>query len=73
MTHTVTDLRFRDLIDDFAPVDRVASRFMFTEGPIWHPLGKTHFFSDMPGDLRRSLTPDGRVEEVQRPSEKPMD
>lgn len=70
MAHKAIDAKFHDLIDEYAPVDRIGSGFIFTEGPIWHPVEKHLLFSDMPGDVRRRWTPDGRVAEVMRPSNK---
>ena len=53
-----------ELVEQGSQVERVATGFTFTEGPIWHL--KEHFlFSDMPGDVRRKYTPaDGSVVEV---------
>ncbi|MEO0763145.1 MAG: SMP-30/gluconolactonase/LRE family protein, partial [Pseudomonadota bacterium] len=68
MTHRAIDARFAQLIDPYAPVHRLATGFVFTEGPVWHPHERHLLFSDMPGDVRRRWTPDGRVEEVLRPS-----
>ncbi|MEL7275604.1 MAG: isochorismatase family protein [Pseudomonadota bacterium] len=70
MGHDAVDPRFRDLIDEHAPVVQLGSGFTFTEGPIWHPVEGHLLFSDMPGDLRRKWTPDGRITEVMRPSNK---
>lgn len=70
MAHTALDSRFNELIDLHAPVIQLGTQFTFTEGPVWHPVQKHLLFSDMPGDVRRRWTPDGRVEEVMRPSNK---
>ncbi len=70
MSHTAVDRRFHDLVNEYAPVDRLGTGFTFTEGPIWHPLDKYLLFSDMPGDVRRKWTPDNKVSEVMRPSNK---
>ena len=70
MSHTVISERFEALIDRYAPVNQLGAGFTFTEGPIWHPLEKHLLFSDMPADVRRRWTPDGRVTEVMRPSNK---
>ena len=70
MSHTALDGSFTDLIDLHAPVIQLGSRFTFTEGPVWHPVQKHLLFSDMPGDVRRRWTPDGKVDEVMRPSNK---
>ena len=58
-----------DLVDENVSADRVATPFMFVEGPIWHPDGYL-LFSDIPGNVRRKWTQDGRVVEVLRPSNK---
>lgn len=40
--------------------EKLGTGFLFTEGPVWHPVGKFLLFSDMPGDhLRRWSAPDG--------------
>ncbi len=70
MAHSATDPRFAALVDLNAPVRQLGSGFTFTEGPIWHPLERHLLFSDMPADVRRRWTPDGRIEEVMRPSNK---
>ena len=66
MTHAADDPRFRDLIEEHAPVRQLGAGFDFTEGPIWHPPERRLHFSDMPGDVRRAW--DGR--EVMRPTAK---
>jgi gluconolactonase len=41
-------------------IEQLATGFLFTEGPVWHPTGKYLLFSDMPGDhLRRWSAGDG--------------
>ena len=59
-----------DLVAEGSGVERVATDFMFTEGPIWHPRDEYLLFSDMPADIRRKWTPDGQVVEVMNPSNK---
>ena len=59
--------KLRELVDENAEVEQLATGFTFTEGPIWHPDGYL-LFSDMPGDVRRKYTPGQGVEEVMRPS-----
>ncbi len=58
------------LIEEGARVERVATGFTFTEGPIWHPKDKYLLFSDMPGDVRRKYTPGEGVVEVKNFSNK---
>jgi gluconolactonase len=41
-------------------IERVATGFTFSEGPLWH--GGRLWFSDVRGDKLRALTPDGKVE-----------
>ena len=69
MAHDAARPHFRDLIDEHAPVRQIGSGFIFTEGPIWHPLEHHLLFSDMPGDVRRRWDRDG-VREVMRPANK---
>ena len=57
-----------ELVEEGSGVERLATGFTFTEGPIWHPTEHHLLFSDMPGDVRRKYTPDGTVVEVRRPS-----
>lgn len=59
-----------ELIDTGAEVERLATGFTFTEGPIWNKDGNYLLFSDMPGDVRRRWSEQDGVEEVMRPSNK---
>ena len=59
-----------ELIDTSAEVERLATGFTFTEGPIWNKEGDYLLFSDMPGDVRRRWSERDGVEEVMRPSNK---
>jgi gluconolactonase len=70
MAHTVISDKFWELIGEDEPVRQLGGGFIFTEGPIWHPLDNYLLFSDMPGDVRRKWTPDGGISEVMRPSHK---
>jgi gluconolactonase len=44
-----------------AVIEKVGGGFGFTEGPLWRPDGKL-WFSDVTGNMVRSLAPDGKVE-----------
>ncbi|MDA8585008.1 isochorismatase family protein [Rhodobacteraceae bacterium] len=70
MAHIAVDQRFNAIIEEHEPVRQLGSGFIFTEGPLWHPIEKTLLFSDMPGDVRRKYTPEQGVSEVARPSNK---
>ena len=70
MSHSALRREFSDLIDLDASVERLASGFTFTEGPIWHPRDQFLLFSDMPADVRRRWDERSGVREVMRPSNK---
>ncbi len=59
-----------DLVAEDAEVERLATGFTFTEGPVWHPTGHYLLFSDMPADVRRRWSEAEGVVEVMRPSNK---
>jgi gluconolactonase len=52
-----------ELVEAGSGVERLATGFTFTEGPIWHPAEQVLYFSDMPGDVRRCITLDGEQSE----------
>ena len=58
-----------DLVASSVQVEKIATGFTFTEGPVWHPDGYL-LFSDMPMDIRRKWTEDGGVVEVMNPANK---
>ncbi|MFZ0546729.1 MAG: SMP-30/gluconolactonase/LRE family protein [Candidatus Promineifilaceae bacterium] len=41
---------FTQLVDPDATLEQIATGFIFTEGPIWHPRDKTVLFSDIAGN-----------------------
>jgi gluconolactonase len=57
-----------ELVEEGSAVERLATGFTFTEGPIWHPGEEVLYFSDMPADIRRKVTLDGAVTEVRKPA-----
>jgi gluconolactonase len=58
------------LVDRDAEVERLATGFTFTEGPVWSSRERCLYFSDMPADIRRRWSPEGGVVEVRNPSNK---
>ncbi len=62
--------RLAELIDPDAEVERVATGFTFTEGPLWNQEGEFLLFSDMPGDVRRRWSEQDGVQELRRPNNK---
>jgi gluconolactonase len=59
------DPAFDALIAKDARIEKVAGGFTFTEGPLWRPEGLL-WFSDVPGNLVRSVTPAGEVKVIIR-------
>jgi len=53
MAHQLLDPSFGLLLDEKASVRRLATDFVFTEGPIWHPRDHYLLFSDIPPAIRR--------------------
>ena len=56
MSIDVRDPRFLSVVQQDAAVERLATGFDFTEGPVWHPHDHFLIFSDMPGDHMRRWT-----------------
>ena len=69
MAVAVHSEKLRELVDENAEVEQIATGFTFTEGPIWMADGSLHF-SDMPGDKRRRWHPDEGVTVLRDPSNK---
>jgi len=44
-----------------AIIEKIGGGFQFTEGPLWRPDGHL-WFSDVTGNVVRSITPDGKVQ-----------
>jgi gluconolactonase len=64
-THTIgsivrLDPAFDALVPKDAQIEKVAGGFTFTEGPVWRP-SNVLWFSDVPGNVLRSITPAGQV------------
>ena len=56
----IRDPKFKSVVGDAVAFDRLATGFLFTEGPLWHAAEKYLLFSDMPGDhMRKWSTRDG--------------
>jgi gluconolactonase len=55
------DPAFDALAPPDAVIEKVAGGFQFTEGPLWRSDGRL-WFSDVVGNVVRSVTPSGRVE-----------
>lgn len=57
-----------DIVDAGATLEKVAGGFLFTEGPIWHPVEQHLTFSDIPGNEMFRLSADGTVSSFRKPS-----
>lgn len=51
------------LVPQGAKLERVATGFIFTEGPLWRP-GRGLWFSDLVGNVVRQWSPDGKVIQI---------
>jgi gluconolactonase len=60
----------RTIVAEDAIVERLATGFDFTEGPVWHPREKFLIFSDMPGDHMRRWAPGEGISTFRKPSNK---
>jgi gluconolactonase len=50
----IRDSRFASVVGPSVTIEKIATGFRFTEGPLWHARDRYLLFSDMPGDhLRR--------------------
>ncbi len=61
---------FASIMPEEAKVERVATGFQFTEGPVWSPERGCLLFSDIPGDRIISYTPGKDLSTCRTPSGK---
>ncbi|HEY1720877.1 MAG TPA: SMP-30/gluconolactonase/LRE family protein [Magnetospirillaceae bacterium] len=66
----IRDPRFRDVVGDSAELERLATGFGFTEGPVWHPTKQHLTFSDIPNGRMHRWHPSGKTEVYRDPSNK---
>ncbi len=57
-----------ELVSKDAEVEKLATGFTFTEGPVWNKAEQCLYFSDMPGDVRRRWSAADGVSEIRNPS-----
>lgn len=62
--------KFKKIVPEESQLEKLATGFMFTEGPIWDAANGCLFFSDIPGNKMRKWTPDNGIEVVRDPSGK---
>jgi gluconolactonase len=63
------DPSFESLISPEAKLRKISTGFIFTEGPVWHPLEQCLYFSDIPGSVR-SKWDGANTTTVMKPSNK---
>ncbi len=67
MNAEIRDPRFKTVVGEKIAFERIATGFLFTEGPLWHAHEHYLLFSDMPGDHLRKWSAAGGVTTFRRP------
>lgn len=67
MSAEVRDPRFKSVVGGEVAFEKVATGFLFTEGPLWHARDHYLLFSDMPGDHLRKWSAQGGVTTFRKP------
>src|SRR5690625_6285046 len=68
MTVEVRDPRMRSIVAPDAELEVKGSGFLFTEGPLWHPVEHFLLFSDMPRNVIRRWDAAKGVQVFRQPS-----
>jgi len=63
----IRDSRLKNVVGERLEIQQLATGFLFTEGPLWHPTERYLLFSDMPGDHLRKWTAKDGVSTFRRP------
>jgi gluconolactonase len=56
------DPAFDSIVPKDAIIEKVGGGFQFAEGPLWRPADGVLWFSDVVGNVLRSITPSGQVQ-----------
>ena len=67
MNVDIRDPKFKSVVGDSVAFERLATGFLFTEGPLWHAAEKYLLFSDMPGDHMRKWSARDGVTSFRKP------
>ena len=70
MTIEVRSPLFGELIDPGVQIDRLATGFVFTEGPLWNAREGYLIFSDIPANQIKKWAPDNGISDFRIPSGK---
>jgi len=60
----------RNVLEEDVRLERIATGFLFTEGPVWHPHGRHLTFSDVPGDAMHRWSEEEELRIFRQPSRK---
>jgi gluconolactonase len=66
----VHDPRITSVVGADVTFETLGTGFLFTEGPLWHPVAQHLTFSDMPGDIMRRWSAAKGVETLRQPCSK---
>lgn len=66
----IRDQRIRKVVGHDVEIDKVASGFGFTEGPVWDPRTSSLIFSDIPGNIMRRWSAKAGIQTFRQPSGK---
>lgn len=69
-TLDVRDARLGSVVGSSVTFETLGSGYLFTEGPVWHPVAQHLTFSDMPGDIMRRWDAKGGVKTFRQPAAK---
>jgi gluconolactonase len=64
----IRDSRFASVVGKSVAIEKVATGFLFTEGPLWHSIDRYLLFSDIPGDHLRKWSASDGVTTFRKPS-----
>lgn len=67
MSVDIRNAGFRSVVGDTVEIEKLATGFLFTEGPLWHAKDKYLLFSDMPGDHLRKWSPQSGITTFRKP------
>lgn len=62
--------KFNEIVLTSSKLEKIATGFMFTEGPVWDSKNKCLYFSDIPGNKMRRWSENKGIEIVRDPSGK---
>jgi gluconolactonase len=67
MSVEIRNPRFSEVVGDSVAIEKLATGFLFTEGPLWHARDQHLLFSDMPGDHMRKWSARDGVSTFRKP------